>query len=193
MLVSLCAETIKPVFKGDKIWQLWKKNASAYQVYPVSRDNRWGEDGVFKGMGRWDWTRGSRGGGGGERATQSERGNYKPSKRNTSDGWLWKGCISSSCISCKSYNQCGEGTCSKGWDGVLRTSSGKMGFTTAWGRVVVGVGDTRGARYRRWCRWWGRRGSWGGGGVIGTTAMIGRKIMRWYHLRGSVYFSRFRL
>ena len=25
MLVSLCAETIKPVFEGDKIWQLWKE------------------------------------------------------------------------------------------------------------------------------------------------------------------------
>ena len=23
--VSLCAETIKPVFEGDKIWQLWKE------------------------------------------------------------------------------------------------------------------------------------------------------------------------
>ena len=37
ILGSLCAETIKLVFDEDKIWQLWKENASVYQMYPVSR------------------------------------------------------------------------------------------------------------------------------------------------------------
>ena len=38
MLVSLCAETIKPVFEGDKIWQLWKEMHQFIECsYPVSR------------------------------------------------------------------------------------------------------------------------------------------------------------
>ena len=38
MLGSLCAETIKPVSEGDKIWQLAVEgNALVYQVNPVSR------------------------------------------------------------------------------------------------------------------------------------------------------------
>ena len=34
---------------------------------------------------------------------------------------------------------------------------------TALGRIDVGVCYTRGARSRRWCGWWGRRGVGGGG------------------------------
>ena len=39
MLVSLCTETIKPVFEGDKIYMTAAVggNASVCQVYPVSR------------------------------------------------------------------------------------------------------------------------------------------------------------
>ena len=35
----------------------------------------------------------------------------------------------------------------------------------ALGRIDVGVCYTRGARSRRWCGWWGRRGRWGLGWV----------------------------
>ena len=35
MLVSLCAETIKPVFDGQNLTAV-EGNASVYQVYPVS-------------------------------------------------------------------------------------------------------------------------------------------------------------
>ena len=37
MLVSLCAETIKPVFEGNKILTAVEGNASLYQVNPASR------------------------------------------------------------------------------------------------------------------------------------------------------------
>ena len=40
---------------------------------------------------------------------------------------------------------------------------GGKGFLTALGRIDVGVCYTRRARSRRWCRWWGKRGRWGGG------------------------------
>ena len=33
------------------------------------------------------------------------------------------------------------------------------------GRIDVGVCYTHGARSRRWCGWWGRRGRWGRGWV----------------------------
>ena len=38
MLVSLCAESIKPVCEGDTIWGV-EGNAPVYQVNPVSRIN----------------------------------------------------------------------------------------------------------------------------------------------------------
>ena len=38
------------------------------------------------------------------------------------------------------------------------------GGLTALGRIDVGVCHTRGARSRRSCGLWGRRGRWGGGG-----------------------------
>ena len=36
-------------------------------------------------------------------------------------------------------------------------------FPTALGRIDVGTCYTRGARSRRWCGWWGRRGRLRGG------------------------------
>ena len=41
---------------------------------------------------------------------------------------------------------------------------GRKGFLTSLGRIDVGVCYTRGARSRRWCGWWGRRGRFFGGG-----------------------------
>ena len=67
-LVSLCAETVKLVFKGDKIWMAVEGNAPGYQVSVSCKSyNRWGERKVFKSVGAWVWTResGEAGGGGG--------------------------------------------------------------------------------------------------------------------------------
>ena len=50
------------------------------------------------------------------------------------------------------------------FEGVGGGRVGAKGFLTALGRIDVGVCYTRGARSRRWCGWWGRRGRWGGGG-----------------------------
>ena len=71
-LVSLCAETIKPVFEGDKIWQQVcgrKCIRLVYQVYPVSRIT--GEERTKFG-GRWRGGRGfeNEGGGGGGRGVE---------------------------------------------------------------------------------------------------------------------------
>ena len=53
--------------------------------------------------------------------------------------------------------------CSKRWGGL----GGERGFPTALGRTDVGACYTRGARSRRWCRWWRRRGRWRGGeGIV---------------------------
>ena len=49
--------------------------------------------------------------------------------------------------------------CSKGWGGWAKR------VLTALGRIDVGACYTRGARSRRWCERWGRRGvGWGRGG-----------------------------
>ena len=65
------------------------------------------------------------------------------------------------------------------------------GLLTGLGRIDVGVCYTRGARSRRWCGWWGRRGRWGRGWVgIAVSGMDGSKtITRRYPGRGSVYYS----
>ena len=47
-------------------------------------------------------------------------------------------------------HSCGEGGGEEGGGG-----------GRALGRIDVGVCYTRGARFRRWCGWWGRRGRWG--------------------------------
>ena len=47
MLVSLSAETIKPVFEGDKIPTAVEGKVSDYQVYPVSRTTGGGRAEVF--------------------------------------------------------------------------------------------------------------------------------------------------
>ena len=50
---------------------------------------------------------------------------------------------------------------------------GAKGFSTALGRIDIGVCYTRGARSRRWCGWWGRRGRWGRGWVgIAASACV---------------------
>ena len=42
---------------------------------------------------------------------------------------------------------------------------GARRFSTALGRIAVGACYTHGARSRRWCGWWERRGPWGGAGA----------------------------
>ena len=55
---------------------------------------------------------------------------------------------------------------------------GGGGFPTALDRIIniyiymFGACYTRGARSRRWCGWWGRRGRWGGG-MKGSYGMDG--------------------
>ena len=48
-----------------------------------------------------------------------------------------------------------------GWGG----RGGLSFFFTSLGRTDVRIFYMRGARSRRWFRWWGRRGRWGGGEV----------------------------
>ena len=50
---------------------------------------------------------------------------------------------------------------------------GEEGFLTGLGRIDVGVCYTRGARFRRWCGWWGRRARWEGGDVNWSYGMEG--------------------
>ena len=69
---------------------------------------------------------------------------------------------------------------------------GNVEVGKALGRIHVGVCYTPGgARPRRWCGWWGRRGLWGQGvGGNCSTGMDGsKKIVRRYSARRSVYYS----
>ena len=56
----------------------------------------------------------------------------------------------------------GRAECSWGWG--VGGWWGAKEFSTALGRIDVGVCYTRGTRSRQWCGWWGRRGHEGGGG-----------------------------
>ena len=84
MLVSLCAETIKPVFEGGKNLTAVGGNASVYQVYPVSSIPGEGSADFSRAWGPEFEQEGAGGGGGGEGetggATPSVRGNYKSFK-----------------------------------------------------------------------------------------------------------------
>ena len=54
MLVSLCAETIKPVFDRDNIYlAAVEGSALVHQVYTVSRITGEERVGFIKGMGGW--------------------------------------------------------------------------------------------------------------------------------------------
>ena len=61
-----------------------------------------------------------------------------------------------------------------------RTACSKGGVPTALRRIdvyLLGACNTRGARSRRWCRWWGMRGRWGNyeGGMDWSGSMDGGK------------------
>ena len=74
-------------------------------------------------------------------------------------------------------NLCVETTnssCGGGGGNVAGGTGGGGG--RALGRIYVGVCYTRGARSRRWCGWWGRRGRWGRGWVrIAAAALTALK------------------
>ena len=53
MSVSLCAETVKPVFEGDKNLTAVEGNASVYQVNPVSRITGEGRAEFLRTWGVW--------------------------------------------------------------------------------------------------------------------------------------------
>ena len=50
MLISLCAETIKPVFEGQNLTAV-EGNTSGNQVYPVSRITGEGRAEIFRAWG----------------------------------------------------------------------------------------------------------------------------------------------
>ena len=84
MLVSLCADTIKPVFEGGQNLTAVEGNASVYQENPVSRITGEGRAEFLK-----TWRPGfdQEGAGRGGGATQSVRGNYKSFNGDKSDGF----------------------------------------------------------------------------------------------------------